>query len=83
MNHRNDSGIFSLTLYNLAGRKQEVVLFSTFVQAMEYLENTDLNGGSATIHRCLYNTIRPPRQKWEIPNELNKPNRPDGDGTDG
>lgn len=68
--HKNDSGIFSLTVYDVAGRKVEVILFSTFVQAMEYLENTDLNRGSATIHRCLYNTIKPPRQKWEIPNEV-------------
>lgn len=73
--HKNDPGVYNVTYFNPMGRKETYVLidgavceleatFATYTQATQAAEEWRrfMDGNSAVVHRCIYNTKAP--RKW-------------------
>lgn len=61
--HKNDPGIYQITYFDELGRKIDQTLMSSFLDAVNACTEwkTSSNGGSAVVHRCVYNSelVRP------------------------
>lgn len=67
--HKYDPGVYSVVIFNKRGAKESTDVFHSRTAAKDFVDSRDLAGGSAVTLLCVDNTLNPPRQKWEIPND--------------
>jgi hypothetical protein len=62
--HKNEPDTYSIRLYDRLGRKRGIRLRHNLMASQALADRwSRLTGGSATVHRCLYNTALS-RGKW-------------------